>query len=114
MSKKASLHILIPKMDFDLINAFSPNHGDRTRLVVAIINNWCKEIRKGKTFELPDEIQHQLDLNVSVEKKEPVFPVEKERAEQKPVRDYEEPIADSDGVEIEYNDEGDEEIEGIN
>ena len=103
MSKKASLHILIPKMDFDLINAFSPNHGDRSRLVVAIINNWCKEMRKGKTFKLPDEIQHQVDINVSEGKKEKVFPV-----------DFEEPNVDSDGVEIEYNDEGDEEIEGIN
>lgn len=87
MSKKESLHILIPAEDFALINAFSPNHGDRTRLVVAIISNWCKEIRKAKSFELPAEVQHQLDANAKAEKSEPIFPVDKERVEQLPIRD---------------------------
>ena len=56
-----SLHILIDKKDMALLNAFSPNHGDRSKLVNAIIRNYCKEIRKGKTFILPPEVQSQLN-----------------------------------------------------
>jgi len=55
-----SLHILIEKQDMLLIDAFSPNHGDRSKLVKAIIHNYCKELRKGKTFVLPPEVQSQL------------------------------------------------------
>ena len=55
-----SLHILIDKDDMALINAFSPNHGDRSKLVKTIIHNYCKELRKGKSFILPPEVQSQL------------------------------------------------------
>jgi hypothetical protein len=61
MSKKlASLHILIEQRDYDILYAFSPNHGDLSKMARAIIHKFCDTMREGKTFELPPEIAGQI------------------------------------------------------
>lgn len=61
MTKLVSLHVNIPKEDFDFLNAFSPQHGDLTKMVRHLIHTFCKDLRTGNHFVLPPEIQCQMD-----------------------------------------------------
>lgn len=60
MTNLVSLHILVEKDDLMLIDAFSPNHGDRTKLCRHILHVFCDDLRKGDQLILPPEIQYQL------------------------------------------------------
>lgn len=60
MINLVSLHILVEKEDLMFIDAFSPNHGNRSTLCRHILHEFCEELRKGKQIVLPPEIQHQL------------------------------------------------------
>ena len=67
MTKLVSLHVNIPKEDYEFMVAFSPNHGDLTKMVRHLIHVFCKEIREGGRIILPPEIRVQLERHTDAD-----------------------------------------------
>lgn len=61
MSKdRVSLHLMIDKKDYEIMDAFCTNHGDMSVMVRHVIHTFCNGLRKGDKIELPPEVRHQM------------------------------------------------------
>ena len=61
MSKRTSIHILIDQKDYDILDAFCPNHGDMSKMIRHLIHSFCSDLRDGDKGILPTDIRAQIE-----------------------------------------------------